>query len=334
MNEAPIKWYVKSDGGEAGPYSSMQLKSLAKNGKIDQRSLLRNQSSEWTPASKVRGLFALGTGDSSPPELIGGTQSENSVLRRTAPENDTPMRTRTDVAKKLIPAWSIAVPVWLVAITCLIVLIAGFFAGRYHQRSQLRNDVGLFVESLKGSSSGSDRSIPNEVSVKSQAERDLDLERSRYGSLVKFGESCVRETYTVNLVNAEVSHPKVRTREGVQLSNDKALLVKYEIVNTTDRMAIKRIAKLSVIDDVGNELNEKKPDFLETFIDDEPAFSLSPGESAIISQVLDAPLPKTKSLTIRLDLLPRTMVYVKEDCDLQITYIIDAALIQGFSGSK
>jgi len=54
------QWYVKTETGESGPFSSSQLKQLASSGHITLDSFVRRQSDErWSVASNVKGLFPV-----------------------------------------------------------------------------------------------------------------------------------------------------------------------------------------------------------------------------------------------------------------------------------
>jgi hypothetical protein len=53
-----MPWYCKTQRGEIGPISSAQLKELANSGQVKPETLVKNNpDSEWSPASKVKGLF-------------------------------------------------------------------------------------------------------------------------------------------------------------------------------------------------------------------------------------------------------------------------------------
>jgi GYF domain 2 len=52
------QWFYKVMGEAVGPVSSTDLKALAEKGKIEPDTPVRTESSNWTPAEKVRGLFA------------------------------------------------------------------------------------------------------------------------------------------------------------------------------------------------------------------------------------------------------------------------------------
>jgi predicted nucleic acid-binding Zn ribbon protein len=55
-----MPWYCKTQRGEIGPISSAELKELAQSGRVKPDTLVKNNpESEWSPASKVKGLFAL-----------------------------------------------------------------------------------------------------------------------------------------------------------------------------------------------------------------------------------------------------------------------------------
>ena len=58
------EWYYAIDGDRLGPVSSGELKQLAASGEITPDDLIwRDGMPEWTPARKVKGLFA----DAAPP---------------------------------------------------------------------------------------------------------------------------------------------------------------------------------------------------------------------------------------------------------------------------
>lgn len=54
------QWFVRLGGKEHGPFSSSQLKQLARKGKISRDTeVRRGESGSWVPALRVKGLFAV-----------------------------------------------------------------------------------------------------------------------------------------------------------------------------------------------------------------------------------------------------------------------------------
>lgn len=75
-------WFIKRDAQKYGPYSSTQMVEMAKMGQvlpIDQ--VARGENGQWTPATQIKGLFAVPTQGSA-------TQPQAPVARPSPPPAD------------------------------------------------------------------------------------------------------------------------------------------------------------------------------------------------------------------------------------------------------
>lgn len=57
MPEPSPEWYVRIKNNEFGPFTSVQLRQWAADGRITPSDLIRRGRSDWSPASSVKGLF-------------------------------------------------------------------------------------------------------------------------------------------------------------------------------------------------------------------------------------------------------------------------------------
>ena len=58
---AEHEWYYAAGGNQAGPVGSDELKRLAASGELKPTDLVwRDGLADWTPASKIQGLFGPG----------------------------------------------------------------------------------------------------------------------------------------------------------------------------------------------------------------------------------------------------------------------------------
>lgn len=54
-----VKFFVQRMGGEEGPHSTSQLQMMARNGMLNDKSMLRKENGgNWFPASEMPGLFS------------------------------------------------------------------------------------------------------------------------------------------------------------------------------------------------------------------------------------------------------------------------------------
>lgn len=87
------QWFVKIDDKVTGPYTSKQLKQLAKNGLTPSADVCKGDngkpSKQWVSATKVRGLF-----DSTPSESPSTTKSQKIEDASTSHNEKIWIRTR------------------------------------------------------------------------------------------------------------------------------------------------------------------------------------------------------------------------------------------------
>lgn len=82
------QWYYASNGQKHGPVSGIALKGLASNGQIAVTDLVwREGMPEWTPASRVKGLFPESVAAASPPPL-----PQSAAIVASAPEANLDQR--------------------------------------------------------------------------------------------------------------------------------------------------------------------------------------------------------------------------------------------------
>lgn len=51
------QWFYETAGDPAGPYTSREIRQLARTGAIDRETRIRKNASNWVPAERVSGLF-------------------------------------------------------------------------------------------------------------------------------------------------------------------------------------------------------------------------------------------------------------------------------------
>ena len=75
MTITPSQWYVRTKNGASGPYSTLQIKDFANNGKLPrQASIAKTPDGPWTPADNVKGLFPA-----SAPPIATHVEGDNEV---------------------------------------------------------------------------------------------------------------------------------------------------------------------------------------------------------------------------------------------------------------
>jgi hypothetical protein len=114
-------WYYTSKGQQAGPVSSQKLKELADFGYIQPNDLVwKDGMSDWSPASKVKGLFRNTPAPEPPPppapprQTIPVQVKMDVPVRLVAPKEGIPER----IAKWATIGWSLL---------CLVGVVFGMF---------------------------------------------------------------------------------------------------------------------------------------------------------------------------------------------------------------
>lgn len=99
-------WYYTRDGQAFGPYSSVQLRELARQGKLTPSDLVSREGAlKWVPASTIDGLFAPAAPAAPPPLQPAGV-----TARPPAPAGPPPLRPAgpppaTGAGRK-VPSWA------------------------------------------------------------------------------------------------------------------------------------------------------------------------------------------------------------------------------------
>jgi hypothetical protein len=82
------QWYFKIMGEEFGPFTSSQLKELAKSGQLGRETSVRRGDSSWTPATKVRGLFVMTSDETDPVSVKPQHQIPDDDQKKDTTDDD------------------------------------------------------------------------------------------------------------------------------------------------------------------------------------------------------------------------------------------------------
>ena len=83
------RWYYKVMGEELGPVSATELRQLAQRGVLDLDAPVRNESSDWVSAGKVRGLFPPASRSPAPLGLAIKPKQPKPQAAPPQPANNT-----------------------------------------------------------------------------------------------------------------------------------------------------------------------------------------------------------------------------------------------------
>lgn len=216
---------------------------------------------------------------------------------------------------------------WVAAVIAALIACIAFLGGRWHMRSQIRNDVSLFAEAL--SNSMSENGVADEKTIDFKTKRrELEAEAQRMlaGTQVEIGQICDRDWYTVELSSLRITVPKLVSYSGMTDYDEESLVVNFTVHNRDERRVLSLRPDMRITDDVGNDVDQKYPGLTEKFENQYDYIDIKPGETKIISHAFDKPLPKTKAIHIRLQ-LDSTFMGKKH---APITYTAEIRHVQDF----
>lgn len=124
-----MPWFIKTEDGERGPFSSAKLKEGAALGKLSEQALIRRDGEKnWIQANSVPGLFTV-------------EDSDNAEEERPSLANDSNTSTKNKTKQPFFVPTVAAV--WLVS------TIIGYFLGREHVKYEIRSAVTEVKTALK-----------------------------------------------------------------------------------------------------------------------------------------------------------------------------------------
>ena len=348
-------WFVRGGGKVYGPLDSAKLKKIVADGKIDQTTeIAQNQNGPWVPAGKVKGLFEAPPVTPAyapkpqayaapqpyiPPPLAPITESPaeepmfariGSVMRRTLPASTYDPQKKNGMIALVVGLCSLAS------------LALGYFAGREHIRYQMRSslkDVGkTFVEDIQKEIG---KAFSGQAASSGQAD-DIEEKKPEPVAELALGKTYDSDKAAITVKSAKIERPAIiggMSREPHQ-HDEECLVISLAIRNKDDRKQFKvsydtyeKISSDNVFklhDDVGNDIQSM---FFSDgassqfqMVGAHPSHKdIDPEQSVDHVIAFKMPLPKTKSLSLVIDL---KLIGQKGI----IQYAIPIVAVEGFAG--
>lgn len=341
-------WFVRGGGKVYGPLDSNRLKQLAAEGKINEATeVAQNQAGPWHPAGKVRGLFDTPTATTpaySPapaPQAYAAPQAYTPPTYsppQPAPEpvEPTPAAPLINVNRRTIAAYyprsNTGMIVAVAGLCSLASLVLGYFAGREHLRYQIRSsfeDAGKkFAKDLK---EGLGKAFGGET-------QEVEKKKPEPVAKLAVGKTYNAANATVTLTSAKTERPFITgglSREPSQ-HKDNCLVLTFSIRNKDDRKQLDinygdmfSGSVFKLYDDVGNDIRTmffSGADTQYKMVGAHPSYKdIDPEQSIDHAVAFEMPLPKTKALSLVIDLK-----LIGQEGVVQYTIPIDQ--VEGFSG--
>lgn len=226
------QWQVRANGRLFGPVSAAELKRLAADGKLaPTMEVKRDSDLQWYQASQIQGL----TFPAQTPAVVQSLSVHNSSHVIVPVPQTVPAR--NDDGHRLLIA---------IAITAVVCLTIGYFAGREHLRYQLQDMIAQvgknFAEGLR---EGRDANpFVDETQDSAAVERDsAAVERadeSRDPSQYGVGDRYVTEHFSFSISKVEIMRPHVYSISGDMAEGESPqLVVTFDIRNTSERKLLR-----------------------------------------------------------------------------------------------
>jgi hypothetical protein len=330
-------WFVRGGGKVYGPLDAAKLKQLAVEGKInDATEVAQNFSGPWYPASKVKGLFSVAglVATSTPSSHPPAARSVPTPMASAQPPVTKPASTSIGRVLTTYYPRSTNGKVALIAGVCsLVSLLLGYFAGREHLRYQIRstfeNAGKQFVNDMRegfGKAFGEGDAEPEKKPPAPKA-------RLKLGQTVETAEA----TFVVHSARMDYPLLKGGFRDSASKHNEECLVLGLTITNVNDRKQLRLSYgrqfgsnTFEMQDDVGNDVDtmffsSPGSDFL--IVGSHPEYKeLDPEQTVEHLVAFKRPLPKTKSLTLLVD-----MALIGQEGVVQ--YDIPIESVEGFAAN-
>lgn len=209
----------------------------------------------------------------------------------------------------------------------ILILMIGYFAGREHLRHETQSSFAQHGEAFE-------RELQKELDALGDNPGQLEAEAQVFKNKIPLGIGVAYRDKRFTLTLTEVRIDSVKTRElfsgTIAQLNEKYLLLKFYVKNTDKRKVLNFYGigiignkNFDLYDDVENRVGGIGFKTFFPLVGAMPPEDINPGEDQTHVEVFEVPLPKTKYLTLILDL-------DAFEGDGQINFRIPAAEIKGF----
>jgi hypothetical protein len=331
-------WFVRGGGKVYGPLDAPKLKQLVADGKMNEATeVAQNHSGPWYPAGRVKGLFAQ---PAAPTTLNAPPPPQALAPQPAQPKTDShlrvPARIQPTVYRRAASYFPRSVNGKIAAaagLCSLLSLVVGYFAGREHLRYQIRssfqNAGKRFVEEIK---EGMGQALGNAINP-------VEKEPPKPKAQLKIGQPIDSAESSFVVTSARMEFPVLKggIRGTASKHDEECLVVGLTIRNKDSRKQLKvsygqPFGKnvFTMQDDVGNDVDTmffSSPSTDYTIAGSHPQYKeIDPEQSVEHFVAFKRPLPKTKSLTLLID-----MDLIGQDGIVQYDIPIEA--VEGFAGN-
>lgn len=336
-------WFVRGGGKVYGPLDSARLKQLVAEGKINEATeVAQNQAGPWHPAGKVRGLF-----DAAPvtpayapaPQTYAAPQPyipPPPAPLAESPAEDPPAAPIVNIARRTLSTYyprSNNGTIVLVAGLCSVAsLVLGYFAGREHLRYQIRSsfeDAGKkFAKDLK---EGLGKAFGGEAPA-------VEQKKPEPVAKLTLGKTYNADKAAITVKSAKIERPVIVGGISRQPSqhDEECLVIALAIRNKDDRKQLNvhygdmfSGSVFKLYDDVGNDIRTmffSGADTQYKMVGAHPSYKdIDPEQSVDHAVAFTTPLPKTKALSLVIDL-----GLIGQEGVVQ--YAIPISAVEGFAG--
>jgi hypothetical protein len=334
-------WFVRGGGKVYGPLEPAKLKQLVAEGKINEATeVAQNYGGPWYPAAKVKGLFAPAAAvpeavpsNASPPRSVATPAPRTPPVTSPAGSTASPPGAFWQKVAAYYPQSTNGKIALIAGLCSLLSLTAGYFAGREHLRYQIRSsfeDAGKqFVRNLKeGFGQALGRPLPEPDEKPPEPKAKLVLGKPMDTDAASF---------VVNTARMEYPELKGGIRQTTMKHNEECLVVGLTIHNKDARKQLNVFYGQAYVsnvftmqDDVGNRVDTmffSSPDSDFAIVGSHPSYKdIDPEQSVEHFVGFKRPLPKTKSLQLRID-----MRLIGQDGFVQ--YDIPINKVEGFTAN-
>ncbi len=326
----PAQWFVRGGGKVYGPIDAAKLKQLATQGKIDDKTeVAQAHNGPWMPAGRVRGLFGPAVDQQAPAVDTASIASAPVAPASTAhPVNAAATAPARLSLSRYLPQTQTGRLVAVAVASSLVSLLVGYFTGREHLKYQIRSSVESagkqFVQNVQ---KGLENAFGMDVARPEPAEPVATL---------SIGKTFDTPTASITVTSAKIERPILNggfSGRPRPLEED-CLVISLTMANKDDRKQLNvsygsqfSPGVFRLYDDVGNDISTT---FFSSAGSEFAMINAHPSHKDIdpetsVSHVVafDMPLPKTKSLTLLVDL-----AVIGEDGAVKFEIPIDA--VEGF----